>query len=257
MTNNTLKKKWRVGLLASFFVAFSAIFAAAYAEDVSYLEKYFKVEGLNAIADAQVGVLSFSATKSKFNSGHGHGWRNEAKIREELREPVGETHEHFSATVTPRLPAWSKTIVAQYHFEGLSTAAKVYVQDTKGAEGMDGIAGNGVFDILARITGSDGVEHAYQLGTIRSGEPFDLKVSFNGGVVHVDVTTKKWGHKETPDVTLPDATSEVYLKFGDYLQAMNDKGQHTTDENEWQQYYAEHHIDNTEVDFSHVKFVRE
>jgi hypothetical protein len=255
--SRVLKQKLMKRLLTFFFM--TVFFAGiAHAEDTSYLEKYFKVEGLNAIADAHDGVLSFSATQSKFNSGHGHGWRNEAKIREDLRLPVGETHEHFSATITPHLPAWAKTIVTQYHFEGLNTALKVYVQDTGGGGTLDdGVPGNGVFDIVARISSADGHEGAYPLGTVRSGEPFDLKVNFNGGVVNVSVTTSKWGRKQTPDITLPDATNEVYLKFGDYLQAMNDKGQHTTDENEWQAYYKEHNIDNTRVDFSHVKFVRE
>lgn len=256
----TCGQKWRVSLFASFCLAIVMTYftvQAAYADDASSLRSYFQVEGEDAIGNGGNGVLSFSATHSKYQSGHGHGWRNEAKIRKDLRKPVGETHEHFSAAVTPHLPAWAKTIVAQYHFEGLRTAAKVYVQDTKGVELLDGVAGNGVFDILARITGPDGAEKAYPLGTVRSGEPFDLNVSFNGGVVNVSVVTRKWGRRDTGSITLPDTESVVYFKFGDYLQAMNAEGKHTTNENEWRAYYAAHHIDNTQIDFSHVRFVRE
>jgi hypothetical protein len=251
-------KSFRNKCLTSLFAFTIAISAgsAAWADDASSLRGYFKVEGDDAIANVRNGTLSFSATRSQFQSGHGHGWRNEAKIREGLRFPVGETKEHFSATVTPNLPPWAKTIVAQYHFEGLKTAMKVYVQDTKGGGGLDGKEGNGVFDILARITGQDGKENAYPLGTVQSGEPFDLDVSFNGGVVNVAVSTKKWGRKETGDVTLPDTESVVYFKFGDYLQAASTPGQYTTNENDWKAYYAAHHIDNTDVDFSHVHFSR-
>lgn len=253
-------QKKLLGTLFCFLIVAGATFlcvGAAYAEDVSSLKTYFKVEGEDAIANARHGILSFSATRSQFNSGHGHGWRNEAKIRENLRQPVGETRETFSATVTPHLPAWAKTIVTQYHFEGLSTAVKVYVQDTKGDGLLDGVEGNGVFDILARITGSDGKERSFPLGAVRSGEPFDLKISFNAGAVNVAVSTAKWGQKQTGIVSLPDSTSTVYLKFGDYLQAADTPSHYTTNENDWKAYYTKHHIDKTEVDFSHVRFVRD
>ena len=258
LTKKRLKQKLLMSLFAFFYMACITLFAekAACAEDMSYLKNYFKVEGEDAIANASNGILSFSATRSQFNSGHGHGWRNEAKIREQLRLPVGQTREHFSATVIPHLPAGAKTIVAQYHFEGLSTAMKVYVQDTKQTGMMDGVEENGVFDILARITGPDGKEGAFPLGTVQSGEPFDLDVSFNAGVVNVTVSTKKQGQKETGNVSLPDTSSLVYFKFGDYLQAMNAAGQHTTNEDEWKEYFTQHHIDHTEVDFSHASFVR-
>ncbi len=245
--------------LAAFIIvqfAVITISGAAHAEDAAYLNRYFKVEGDDAIANANAGVLSFSATRSRFQSGHGHGWRNEAKIREQLRLPAAETREIFSTTVTPHLPPWAKTIVAQYHFEGLNTAAKVFVQDTKESGVMDGVAGNGVFDILARIKGPDGKEVTTPLGTVRSGESFDLDVSFNAGVVNVAASTRKWGRKQTGNVSLPDTSSIVYLKFGDYLQALNAAGEHTTNENEWKEYYAQHHIDKTEVDFSNVRFAR-
>jgi len=251
-------RKLPAGLLIFFCLA-ALLFAGgkiAHAEDASYLKNYFKVEGENAFDNAHNGTLAFSATRSRYNSGHGHGWRNEAKIKEKLRLPAGETREEFSAIVTPQLPPWAKTIVTQYHFEGLKTAMKVYVQDTKSGRALDGVEGNGVFDILARITGPNGKEISTPLGTVHSGESFALKVTFNQGVVNVGVSTEKWGRKETGNISLPDRSSAVYLKFGDYLQAADRPSRYTTNENDWESYYTEHHIDNTEVDFSHIHFLR-
>lgn len=204
------------------------------------------------------GTLNFSALASQFDSGHGHGYRNELKLAPALRRSVPHTREHFSARVTPTLPAGAKTIIAQYHGEGLDTLVKVYLQDTADAKGIDGKADNGVFDVIVRILGTDGKEVSTALGALRSGESLDLDIRFADGSAQVAVTTTGQGRKATDRVAVKDNGRNVYLKFGDYLQALDpETQQHTIVAAKWQAYYQQHHIDRTLLSFSNVRFERD
>lgn len=222
------------------------------------LRTQFQVEGDTPYPAPYAGTLNFSALASKFDSGHGHGYRNELKLAPALRRGVQQTREHFSARVTPTLPAGARTIVAQYHGEGLDTLVKVYVQDTADAKGLDGKAGNGVFDVLVRILGTDGKEVTTALGTVRSGEAVDLDIRCADGAAQVAVTTPGTGRIETARVALKDAGRNIYFKFGDYLQALDPATQqHTIVAAQWDAYYRQQHIDRTLIAFSNVRFERE
>lgn len=222
------------------------------------LNSLFDVEGVTPFPSPYAGTLNFSALASKFDSGHGHGYRNELKIANKQRRSVERTHEHFSAQVTPTLPNGAKTIVAQYHVEGLDTILKVYVQDTADRKGLDGKASNGIFDVLVRITGTDGKEVTTALGTVRSGEGFGLDISFANGDATVAVKTDRNGSIQTERTRVKGDNKNIYFKFGDYLQALDPATlAHTTSRGKWDEYYLLNHIDSSLVSFSHTKFERE
>jgi len=221
------------------------------------LEKLFDVEGKSPYAAPYDGTLRFSALESRYDSGHGHGYRNELKVAGKARLDASRTHEHFSAHVTPRLPDGAKTIVAQYHVEGLDTILKVYVQDTADRQGLDGKEGNGVFDILVRILGTDGREATTPLGTVRSGASFDLDIRFAAGVAQVTVDSAGAVRRTGPTRIKADER-KIYFKFGDYLQARDPAtGAHTTSAEKWDQYYRQHGIDSSRIDFAGTIFERE
>ncbi|QJE02057.1 polysaccharide lyase family 7 protein [Massilia forsythiae] len=221
------------------------------------LERQFDLEGKPPYAAPYDGTLRFSALDAKYDSGHGHGYRNEFKIADKLRRPAAQTHEHFAARVTAQLPDGAKTIVAQYHVEGLDTIVKVYVQDTADRQGLDGKPDNGVFDILVRMLGTDGKEATTALGTVRSGQPFDLDVRFDGGDARVAVTGPDGVQREGHTRIKPDERA-IYFKFGDYLQALDpDTGKHTISSAQWDRYYAAKRITAEHVVFSNTVFERE
>lgn len=221
------------------------------------LERCFDVEGKTPYAAPYDGTLHFSALGSKYDSGHGHGYRNELKIAAKLRRSAALTREHFGARVTAQLPDGAKTIVAQYHVEGLDTIVKVYVQDTAERQGLDGKAGNGVFDILVRMLGTDGKEAATALGTVRAGQPFDLDIRFAAGEASVAVVGPDGMRREAHTRIKPDERA-IYFKFGDYLQALDpDTGKHTISSAQWERYYAANHITAEHVAFANTLFERE
>lgn len=212
------------------------------------LQKLFVAEGKSPYPARYAGTLNFSALDSKYDSGHGHGYRNELKVIDAARRSAAQTREHFSASVTPVLPSGAKTIVAQYHVEGLDTILKVYVQDP---------SSKGVFDIVVRILGSDGKETADTLGTVRSGESFDLAIDFVAGDAQVKTRTASGAH-QTERIHIKPDERKIYFKFGDYLQALDpDTGKHTIVAAKWDQYYQQHHIDSSRITFSHLKFERD
>jgi hypothetical protein len=221
------------------------------------LEQLFEAEGKVPYSAPYDGSLHFSALDSKYDSGHGHGYRNELKVADKARLPLPRTREHFAARVTPVLPMGAKTIVAQYHVEGLDTILKVYVQDTADRQGLDGKEANGVFDILVRILGTDGKEATTALGTVRSGASFDLDIRFQAGVAQV--TANAGGEvRRTGPVRIKADERKIYFKFGDYLQARDpDTGAHTTSAEQWDRYYRQHGITGSRIDFSHTIFERE
>lgn len=216
----------------------------------------FDVEGLSPYPPAYAGTLEFSALASRFDSGHGHGYRNELKVADRHRLTVDATREHFSARVTPTLPGGAKSIVAQYHVDGLDTILKVYVQDTADSKALDGKAGNGVFDVLARIKGMDGKEVMTALGTVRSGDSFDLDIVFDRGDATVTVKTAG-GAPRTAHTRIPADGRRIYFKFGDYLQALDPvTAQHTTSPAKWDEYYRISHIDASQIRFADITFER-
>ena len=230
--------------------------APAYSPEAS-LRKLFDTEGNSPYAAPFDGTLAFSALDSKYDSGHGHGYRNELKIANRWRLNAAATREHFAAQVTPLLPDGAKTIVAQYHVEGLDTILKVYLQDTADRQGLDGKDANGVFDILARIAGPDGTEITTALGTLRSGQSFGLDVRFTAGEAQVTVDCGGTVRR-TPLIRIKPDERKIYFKFGDYLQALDpDTGTHTISSAQWDRYYAENSITAEHVAFTNTVFERE
>ncbi|WP_082616077.1 GDSL-type esterase/lipase family protein [Massilia sp. Root418] len=217
----------------------------------------FEAEGEAPFPSPYAGTLTFSALKAKYVSGNGHGYRHELKTVARYRQTVAATREHFSASVTPTLPAGAKTIVAQYHAEGLDTLVKVYVQDTADPGGIDGRADNGVFDVLARLKGTDGKEVTTALGTVRSGERFGLDIRFDGGSAIVAATTATHGAIDTGRTPIKADSGKIYFKFGDYLQARDPATQaHTSSSAKWDEYFRQKGIGSSEVRFNGIQFTR-
>jgi hypothetical protein len=222
------------------------------------LSKLFELEGNSPFSTPYDGTLTFSAFTSKFTTANGHGYRNELKIGKKNRLPIEQTHEHFSAVVTPTLPSGARTIVAQYHVEGLETIVKVYVEDTDEGGLLDSKANNGVFDIVAKIYGTNGKDVPTAIGTVRSGESFDLDIKFENGYATVTGKTANNGTIQTERTRIKGDNRNIYFKFGDYLQAFHPvTNALTTKPAEWDQYFRQNHIDGSEIKFSHTRFVRD
>ena len=219
------------------------------------LNSLFDLEGNIPFSSPYDGTLIFSALNSRFDSGHGHGYRNELKIADRHRRSIERTHEHFSAHITPTLPDGAKTIVAQYHFDGVDTLLKVYVQDTADRHLIDGRPNNGIFDVLVRILGTNGKDVTTALGTVRSGENFALDINFENGKATVTVKTDRNGTIQAERTWIKGENRKIYFKFGDYLQALDSATlAHTTSPKKWDEYYRLNHIDRSQVSFSHATF---
>jgi hypothetical protein len=248
------------GLLASHGLAQAAgadTPAAGFTPKAS-LDGLFELEGKPPYSTPYDGTLSFSALDSKFATAHGHGYRNELKIATKNRRTIEQTREHFSAIVTPTLPNGAKTIVSQYHVDGLDTILKVYVQDTDDKEALDGKAGNGVFDIVAKILGTAGHDVGTAVGTIRSGESFALDIQFDKGVATVSATTAANGKRQTEATRIKGDQRKIYFKFGDYFQAQDPAtGALTWEPAKWDAYFRQNHMERDQVRFSQVSFVRD
>lgn len=221
------------------------------------LDSLFELEGGSPYSSPYDGTLNFSALASKHATPNGHGYRNELKVRAARRLPVEQTHERFSALVTPTLPAGARTIVAQYHVEGIETIVKVYVQDTAEPKLLDGKAGNGVFDVVAQIRDPSGKDIPAALGTVKSGEPFALEVRFDGGEASVSVKSDRHGVLHTPRIRVMADHRKIYFKFGDYLQARDpDTGAMSTKPATWDAYYQRNGIGSSQISFRETKFER-
>jgi hypothetical protein len=217
----------------------------------------FELEGSAPYATPYDGTLNFSALAAKHVTPNGHGYRNELKISAANRLPIAQTREHFSALVTPTLPAGARTIVAQYHVEGIETIVKVYVQDTADLALLDGKAGNGVFDVVAQIRDTNGKNVPTALGTVRSGEQFALDVRFDAGDASVAVKSGKHGVLHTPRTRVMGDHRKIYFKFGDYLQARDpDTGAMSTKPAIWDAYLQRNGIDSSLISFRETKFER-
>jgi hypothetical protein len=221
------------------------------------LSSLFDLEGNSPFPAPYAGTLEFSALTSKFATANGHGYRNELKIAARNRRPIEQTDEHFSAIVTPTLPNGARTIVAQYHVDGLETILKVYVQDTADGELLDGKANNGVFDVVVKILGTSGKDVATALGTVRSGDSFALDIKFDKGDASVTAQTDKNGRVQTERTRIKGDKRNIYFKFGDYSQALDPVTKALTiSPAKWDEYFRLNHIDNSLVRFSNTTFVR-
>jgi hypothetical protein len=256
-----MKNALSAALFPALFASVGATALPAAAADFTpktTLQSYFALEGKTPYPTPYAGTLNFSALESKYASPNGHGYRNELKIAEKKRLSAAKTLEHFKARITPTLSNGAKTIVAQYHVVGTDTILKVYVQDTADRSGLDKIAGNGIFDILVRILGTNNEEATTALGTVHSGEAFDLDIVFRAGKAQVSATTAAHGALQTPLTEIKPDERAIYFKFGDYLQARDPvTGEHTSDPAKWDQYYSDNHIDTDRVSFSQTVFERE
>jgi hypothetical protein len=221
-------------------------------------DSLFELEGNAPFAAPYEGTLTFSALASRFATANGHGYRNELKIASRHRRTVEQTRERFSAIVTPTLPDGARTIVAQYHVEGLDTILKVYVQDTAAAGLPDGIAGNGIFDIVVKMLEAGGKEVGTSLGTVRSGQSFALGIRFDQGVATVTADTAAMGALQAGPTRIEGDRRTIYFKFGDYLQALDPvTGRQTTIPSRWDAYLRKNGIENSMIRFSRTVFVRD
>ncbi|WP_406828549.1 polysaccharide lyase family 7 protein [Microbulbifer sp. ARAS458-1] len=159
-------------------------------------------------------TLVFLPLEARYTSPNGNGWRHEYKIKSSLRVAMTDTYEEFSARVKVEMSDAGKTIIAQHHASDTGTIMKVYVSDSRESGFFDSVAGNGVFDVYVRLRNTSGNEEKYALGTIRSGDSFDLKVLNNYGEVYVTALGRSFGIPVEDD-------SESYFKFGNYLQSQD------------------------------------
>ena len=255
---NLLHRRRGLSLLCASLIAAIGPARAADVTSKEVLNTLFEVEGNSPYASPYDGTLEFSALASKFTTANGHGYRNELKIAKDKRRTIEQTREHFSAVVTPTLPDGARTIVAQYHVDGLDTILKVYVQDTGDTHALDGKAGNGVFDVVVRIQGSGGKEAGTALGTVRSGESFALRIDFENGIATVGADTAAHGKRRTEPTRIKGDARNIYFKFGDYSQALDpDTGKPTSSPARWDAYFRQQHIDKDLVRFSQTRFVRD
>lgn len=162
-------------------------------------------------------TLRFVPLETKFTTPNGTGWRHEYKIKQSRRIRLSDTYEVFEADVRVDMSRGSKTIIAQHHASGLGTISKVFIADSNESGFDDSRANNGVFDVYARLRNTDGDEEKFALGTIRSGESFNLRVINNYGDIEVSALGRTYG------MTVDD-DSESFFKFGNYLQSQNPVG---------------------------------
>ena len=196
-------------------------------------------------------TLAFNALAARHVTPNGNGWRHELKIRQSLREAMYETIENFSARITPRLSPGSKTIVAQYHGGDTGTLVKVYVSDTD-EKGRDDVnPADGVFAVYVRLrTDSSDSETILDLGTIRSGDSFNLTLNNNRG----DVFVSALGKSTRLRVSNSDG---AYLKFGNYLQAQEPAGgRKYSDDDDWADFYNSAGFSESVVTFSNISYNR-
>lgn len=184
--------------------------------------------------------LEFRALDSRVLTANGHGYRNELKVSVPDRRDMNETQESLSAEITPFLSPGAKTIVVQYHEAGTGTSLKLYV---------DGSLRHQTFLVYARIKGEDGVERAFPLGQIASGQSFLLNLENDRGWLRLGVNgrfveQRLWN------------SPRVYLKFGDYLQAQDPVTKEPTAHDAIPDFYPRHGIDQDLVIFRQVVYTR-
>lgn len=173
----------------------------------------FDLEGNNPHPLVNDSTLVFVPLEAQHTTSNGGGWRHEYKIKPSERKRMHDTQESFSANYKVEMSDGGKTIVAQHHGSDTSTLMKVYIADSNESKLLDSVASNGIFDVYVRMLGEgDSKETVFTLGTIRSGESFNLTMTNDDGRVRVT------GLGEVADLTLKDDSS-AYFKFGNYMQS--------------------------------------
>lgn len=193
----------------------------------------------------------FDALKAQYVSPNGSGWRHELKIKKDLRVAMTEVDETFYANVSATLSVGAKLIVAQHHGGDTGTLVKVYIADSRESGFIDSVANNGIFDVYVRLAKQDGSgETKHALGTIQSGDNFDLRIINNFGYVSVSA------FDQSVSQNVADSAG-AYFKFGNYLQAQ-DAATLSNIENsaDWAQFYQDANITQSEVVFSRVNYTR-
>lgn len=188
----------------------------------------FDIEGDNPIVSDD--IISFSAISSQYLTTNGHGWRNELKKKKKLRTSMYSTHEKISAKLSFNLDAGNKTIITQYHEEGTGTVVLLYVSDFPENKMLNGIYNDGVFDVYVRYTDVQNQSKLIVIGTINSGDTVDYSMENNQG----DITLMF--QDESYTFRTKDA-SNVYLKFGDYLQAQSPETKTYLDHDDYAEFY--------------------
>ena len=212
------------------------------------LKSIFDTEGDSPYADAS--TLRFDALKSKHTTPNGHGWRNELKVKKDLRIAMSGTYEEFQADLTIDLSPGSKTIIAQHHASDTGTLMKVYVSDTSESGFDNSIAIDGIFDVYVRLRNNDGSEEKISLGTVISGDTFNLHVINDYGDVSVSALGTSTSLKVKDD-------SSAYFKFGNYLQAQDPVTMKKVKKSrDFGEFYADQGIIKSVITMTNVNYVR-
>jgi hypothetical protein len=191
-------------------VSFSSVAIAYTAQAV--LQGYFSTEGLSPYQ--LPGQLKFSAMDSQWVTPTANGWRNELKLKTKYRKSMYETSEKLKARISIQVSPGAKTIIVQCHDGGAGALVKVFLADMVEVGNINNIALDGIFDVYARVKGTDGVERKFPLGTIKSGDSFDFEYQNDFG----QITVTAFGRVVR---TMVYDGSAVYLKYGSYLQAQH------------------------------------
>lgn len=152
------------------------------------------------------------------------GARCELKIATNLRHPAGDLYEVFRASITPQLSVGAETLVARWNLINLPILAAVHVSDIStdvhpDLELLNGIPGDGIFDIYGSVLVDGQNEERVALGVVDNGETFDLEAINDHGVIHF--TTLSRGERRSMVSTGFSTPAATYLKFGSYLQEID------------------------------------
>lgn len=191
-------------------VSISSVAIAFTAQAV--LQGYFSAEGLSPYVFP--GQLKFSAMDSQWVTPTANGWRNELKLKTKYRKSMYETSEKLKARISIQVSPGAKTIFVQCHDGGAGALVKIFLSDMVEVGNVNNIALDGIFDVYARVKGTDGVERKFPLGTVKSGESFDFEYQNDFG----QITVTAFGRVVR---TMVYDGSAVYLKYGSYLQAQH------------------------------------
>ncbi|ASM48884.1 hypothetical protein PESP_a0658 [Pseudoalteromonas espejiana DSM 9414] len=214
----------------------------------------FDLEGDNPNPLVNNSTLVFVPLEAQHITPNGNGWRHEYKVKESLRVAMTQSYEVFEATVKVEMSDGGKTIISQHHASDTGTISKVYVSDTDESGFNDSVAGNGIFDVYVRLRNTSGNEEKYALGTITSGESFNLRVVNNYGDVDVSALGNSFGIPVEDD-------SESYFKFGNYLQSQDpntlDKCGEPGNSNSFKNCFEDLGITQSKVTMTNVSYTRQ
>lgn len=214
----------------------------------------FDLEGDNPNPLVNDSTLVFVPLEAQHITPNGNGWRHEYKVKESLRVAMTQTYEVFEATVKVEMSDGGKTIVSQHHASDTGTISKVYVSDTDESGFNDSVANNGIFDVYVRLRNTSGNEEKFALGTITSGESFNLRVVNNYGDVEVTAFGNSFGIPVEDD-------SQSYFKFGNYLQSQDpytlDKCGEAGNSNSFKNCFEDLGITESKVTMTNVSYTRQ